>query len=60
MKALARVDGGYRNSLLLLVEFDRDVSMFKDEHDIIHLEYADGKLVIQDLPREIVVKGEFA
>jgi hypothetical protein len=48
MKALARMAEQYDFQGLLLVDFgDNDVSMYKDEHGIVHLEYVNGKLIIQ-------------
>jgi hypothetical protein len=60
MKSLVRIDFGDGYSRLLFIECNGDASMFKDEHGIIHLKYVDGKLVIQDQPIEMVIKGEFA
>ena len=56
MRTLARIDlGGY--SPLLLVEFNEDVSMFKDEHGIVHLEERNGKIVIEDQPGEALYRA---
>jgi hypothetical protein len=61
MISLARIgfSGGFPR--LLLVDFgNRDVSMFKDKHGTIHLEYVNGELVIQDQPIEVVINGKIA
>jgi hypothetical protein len=62
MVSLARIDdrdGGYVPFRgLMLVEFKEDVSRFKDEYGIVHLVARDWKLVIEDQPKEVAVKGE--
>jgi hypothetical protein len=59
--SLARIGFSDGFPRLFLIDFgNRDVSMFKDAHGIIHLEYVDGKLVIQDQPREVVINGEIS
>jgi hypothetical protein len=61
MTSLARINFSDGYPRLLLVDFgNNDVSMFKDEHGIVHLEYVDGKLMVQAQQKEVVVKGYIA
>jgi hypothetical protein len=58
MNALARIDFSDGYPRLLLVDFGGyDVSQFKDEAGIIHLENHEGKLVIVDPVNFIEIKG---